>query len=69
MAAFATVALLVGTLAGGTVRPAAADTVPVTAPAVWPTPHQQTARGDRPHPIQGTARGDASSVRKRDVST
>jgi len=46
MAAFAAVALLVGTLAGGTVRPAAADTVPVTAPAVWPTPHQQTARGD-----------------------
>jgi hypothetical protein len=44
--AFAGLALLIGPLASCTAAPPVLDTIPVTAPAVWPTPHQQTARRD-----------------------
>jgi hypothetical protein len=67
MGALAGLALLIGALASCTSEPPVPETISVTAPAVWPTPQQQTARRDG-FPLPSTvglvtgASTDASAV-------
>ena len=46
MGTFASLAVLVGTLASCSAERSVIETFPLTAPAVWPTPHQQITRRD-----------------------